>query len=418
MRLSSLQTFQTGVSQIVDLTALVNSTQEQISRGTRILTASDDPVAYSQIQDLNREASLREQFQSNITLLENSLELEDSTLGSINDAVLRIRELVLQANNGTLVESDREAIATELTVLRDELASLMNTRDASGEYIFSGYKGSVQPFSSNGSGNYTFNGDEGQRRLQIGTSTYIAASDSGKDIFVNVASAEATFRTGVNPNNRAVPPAQITAGFVYDQEAYNATFPESYTIEFQNPTDLQLLDPAAAAVPNYNIIRKSDGRVMESNVLYQSGTAIQYSGMQFTVSGSPSVGDSFTLQATDNQDLLTTISRAIEGLQTLGLDSDDQTAYTGLMATTIENLDNAQTRVLEFRAQVGARLNTVESTQELHEELDIISAQLLSSLQDLDYAEAVSQLTFETFVLESAQQTYVRISGLSLFNSL
>jgi len=88
------------------------------------------------------------------------------------------------------------------------------------------------------------------------------------------------------------------------------------------------------------------------------------------------------------------------------------------MADSLVNVDNAQTSVLEVRAEIGARMNTLTTTQELHEEVDVISVGLISSLKDLDYAEAVSQLTFESFVLQAAQQSYAKISGLSLFNSI
>jgi flagellar hook-associated protein 3 FlgL len=416
MRLSSLQTFITGTSQIVSLSGQVNTTQEQVSRGTRILNPSDDPVASSQILKLNQDSALREQYQDNITLLESRLELEETTLGSINSSLIRIRELVIQANNGAIGETDRQAIKAEIEVRRDELADLMNTRDASNEYLFAGFRGNTQPFLDNGVGNYSYQGDEGQRLLQVAASTFIPANDSGKDIFVDVESAQPTFRTQANPVNRSNPAATISSGFVEDQAAFDAIFPEDFIIEFQSPDDMVLLGQPPGF--NYNIIQKSDGRVVQNNVAYQSGDPIQFNGMEFTISGSPAVGDSFLVNSSDNQDILTTVSRVIEGMENLTLSPEDQVTYNALMATTLDNLDNAQTSVLETRAQIGARLNTLDSTRKLHEEVDVISVGLLSSLQDLDYAEAVSQLTFESFVLQAAQESYARIAGLSLFNSL
>jgi flagellar hook-associated protein 3 FlgL len=108
----------------------------------------------------------------------------------------------------------------------------------------------------------------------------------------------------------------------------------------------------------------------------------------------------------------------IYGLENLTLSSEDQKSFENLIADTLDNLDNAQTSVLEARSQIGARLNTIDATQSLHEEVNIVTSQLLSTLRDLDYAEAVSQLTFESFVLEAAQQSYVKINSLSLFNQL
>ena len=44
--------------------------------------------------------------------------------------------------------------------------------------------------------------------------------------------------------------------------------------------------------------------------------------------------------------------------------------------------------------------------------------EIKSKIEDLDFAEAVSDLAYESFVLEAAQQSFVRINGLSLFNRL
>ncbi|GAA5316133.1 MAG: flagellar hook-associated protein FlgL [Candidatus Pelagadaptatus aseana] len=416
MRISSLQSFVTGTSQIIDLSGQVNKTQEQISRGTRILTPSDDPVASSQIQKLNQENNIREQYMDNINLLNSRLELEESVLDSANDTIIRIRELAIQANNGALTVDDRRAIAAEVEVRMTELADLMNTKDASNEYLFSGFKGSTVPFLDNGSGNYTYQGDEGQRFVQVAASTYIPSNDSGKEVFVNVSSADPTFQAFDNPNNRGNPPATISTGFVYDQEEFNQFYPEDYIIEFQNPDDMTLLGKSPSL--NYNIIQKSDGRVIESNVPYTSGRDIQFNGISIKLSGVPATGDSYLVESKDTQDILTTVNRFLDGMRSLTLSPDDQESYQNLISTTIANLDHAQTSILETRSQIGARLNTIDSTQALHEEVEIVTTELLSTLRDLDYAEAVSQLTFESFVLEAAQQSYARISGLSLFNSL
>ncbi|MFT5794733.1 MAG: flagellar hook-associated protein 3 FlgL, partial [Saprospiraceae bacterium] len=85
---------------------------------------------------------------------------------------------------------------------------------------------------------------------------------------------------------------------------------------------------------------------------------------------------------------------------------------------TLENLDNAQSSIQEARSRIGGRLNTLESTQNMHEDVELLSQEVLSQLQDVDFAEAVSRLSLETFILEASQQSFARIANLSLFNSL
>ena len=88
------------------------------------------------------------------------------------------------------------------------------------------------------------------------------------------------------------------------------------------------------------------------------------------------------------------------------------------VAASLINLDNGQATVLKARGEIGARLNVVDSTQTSNEDLSLINTSIKSGLQDLDYAEALSRLSLQSVVLEAAQQSYVKISSLSLFNKM
>jgi flagellar hook-associated protein 3 FlgL len=85
--------------------------------------------------------------------------------------------------------ADRQSIAAELGEREEELFSLVNTRNARGEYLFSGFQGKTQAFVRDGDGNYSYQGDEGQRKLQIASSLEVPISDSGKAIFQNITNA-------------------------------------------------------------------------------------------------------------------------------------------------------------------------------------------------------------------------------------
>lgn len=416
MRISSIQTFTTSVNRIVDLTGQVGKTQSQISAGTRILQPSDDPVNASKILDLQRELDSRDQYIKDINLLENRAKLEEATLKTVNDTLIRVRELTTQAGNGALIQSDKEAIAAELKQRLDELKNLMNTKDTSGEYLFAGYKGSTEPFVDTGNRNFLFKGDEGQRYIQISNTVSIPASDSGKEIFVDIESAQNTFTTLASDSNTAVPPATVSVGVVVDQEAYDEFYPEDIIIEFQNPDERTLVGLPAQA--NFNVISRSDGRVLMENQPFISGKPIEINGVQVQIEGNPNTGDTFLIESSENQGLLTSVSRLIYGLETLGTTDEDKKAYNQLIEDSINNLKSAENSILETRAEIGARLNTMDSTRKLHEDLKLVSTELLSDIRDLDFAQASSQLSFESFVLQAAQQSYVKIAGLSLFNNL
>lgn len=139
MRISTLQAFNNGVAGLQRNYANAIRTQEQISSGNRILTPADDPVASVRLLQLEQQQNVLGQYKSNLTAANSSLTQEEVTLNSVNTVLHRVREQALRAGNGSLDAEDRKSIAAELRESEDELLSLMNTRNARGEYLFSGF---------------------------------------------------------------------------------------------------------------------------------------------------------------------------------------------------------------------------------------------------------------------------------------
>ena len=86
------------------------------------------------------------------------------------------------------------------------------------------------------------------------------------------------------------------------------------------------------------------------------------------------------------------------------------------VAVALTNLDHGMVSVDQARGNIGARLNVIESTQTDNEDVTLVNKGVQAELRELDYAEALSRLSMQTVVLEAAQQSYVKIAGLSLFN--
>lgn len=84
----------------------------------------------------------------------------------------------------------------------------------------------------------------------------------------------------------------------------------------------------------------------------------------------------------------------------------------------LDGLDASLDRVLTVRAQIGSQLVEVEQLGFIGSDLDLQYATTLSNLQDLDFNEAISRLTQQQTFLQAAQQSFLRITGLSLFNYL
>ena len=121
MRISSIQSFNNGVSGLQENYANVTRTQEQISSGKRILTPADDPVASVRLLQLDQQQAVLSQYKDNLTAAKNSLTQEETTLTSTVNVLQRIRELTVQAGGGALSAADRKAIANELGERENEL---------------------------------------------------------------------------------------------------------------------------------------------------------------------------------------------------------------------------------------------------------------------------------------------------------
>lgn len=172
---------------ILDQQTKLNNTQLQIATGNRMLVASDDPAASARVLDLKETLSVNDQFKSNMDTLTSRGQMEDTTLTSIWGTLQTAHDLALQGmNDSTLSATQKQDIAGQITHLKNALSSLINTKNSSGEYIFSGTLSSTAPYPS--APPYTYQGDANQRKLQISGQTTVADGDPGSQIFGNMPS--------------------------------------------------------------------------------------------------------------------------------------------------------------------------------------------------------------------------------------
>ncbi len=421
MRISSIQIFDIANDSISESNQAIAKTQAQLSTGQRVLTPSDDPVASTKILEIEQNLAKLEQYGKNIDIAENNLSQEESTLSSVSNLLQRVREIAVQAGNtATYTSSEYTALASEVDSRIDELMNLLNTRNVGGDYIFAGYTGGDKPFVGDAQSGFDFTGTDGQVNIKVSDSTQVATSDSGKSIFVDIPAAQNSFNTSESSANSSNPAAQISVGQVVDQSAYDDFYPEDMIITFKDDTSV------VPVGKNFTITERSTGNVISGfqNVPYVSGQEIQVNGLSFSITGTPTSGsgavdgDQFFVDSSPNQDVLTTLARFSDAMKQVDGTQESKDFVAQIVADTLDNINNAQTSILETTADLGARLNTLESTKELHINTDLVSREIMSELRDLDYAEAASRLASQTLVLEAAQATFVRVSQLTLFSRL
>ncbi len=189
MRISTNMMQRLAVNAMLERQADLSITQQQLATGRRILTPSQDPSGSTQILRYEQELELNRQFQRNTDRALSRLEMEESVLAGVGDALQRVRELAVQGLNDTNSADNRAALAMEVRQRLDEILKLANTKDGNGEYLFSGFRGKTEPFEDAGGGNYIYRGDRGQRYIQISPTRQVPSSDSGFDVFVDIPAA-------------------------------------------------------------------------------------------------------------------------------------------------------------------------------------------------------------------------------------
>jgi flagellar hook-associated protein 3 FlgL len=417
MRVSTLSIYNLANRSMADANQALVRTQEQISTGKRILTAADDPVAATRIQQLNRNIASVEQFSRNIDIAENNLAVEETTLSGATTLLQRIQELAIQAGNtAVLSPSEYSSLADEVSIRLDELVGIANKKNSNGDYIFAGFKSDNQPFTGDSENGYQFNGDEGQLRIKIDNATTIASNDTAKAIFVDIPSDENNVTTSVNSNNRSMPSISVSVGNIVDQEVYDEFYPEDMIIQFNDD------NPGK----NFTVTERSSGKVIAADVTYASGETLTYNGVELTITGNPAsadtgaglVGDQLFVDSANTQDVITTMLRFRDALNSYDGSPEGVARLENSVGSTINNLRNAQASISEVVSSIGARNNVLESTRNLHQDTNLVSKELLSNLSDLDFAEASTRLQLESFILQASQASFLRVSELSLINQL
>lgn len=412
MRISTSFYTQRGLNSILEQQVRLSNIQEQISSGKRLLRPSDDPTGAAQILRLEQSISATEQFQRNADNAKNRLTLEEVILDNVQDSLFRVRDLAVQGNNATLSNTDRLALAQEAREILQELISLANTRDSNQEYLFSGYQVNSKPFSQAADGTFIYSGDQAQRALQISSDRNLYDSDSGHDTFVNVKNGNGIFQVNANALNTGAGIFDI--GSVIDPSAYVA---ETYTMTFVTNGSGNLA---------YNVFGSTSGQLVpplpQNSVTdapdYIDGGTVQFNGIQTGISGIPVSGDVFTISPSSTQDMFSTVQKLVTALETTVTNSSDQSNKSNLINQFLSEVDIVFDNITRIRTNVGARLKTIDDQTNVNESYKLEITSTLSSVRDLDIAEAAVELQSRLIALEAAQTTYTRIQRLSLFEFL
>lgn len=355
MRVSTAQIFDHGVRGMQNNQAALLKIQNQVNTGRRILTPEDDPVGASQALVVAQSKQVNAMYLENQATSRSQLGYLESNLNSVGDELQNILERAIQGGNDSLGAGDRKMIATELQSRLDGLLALANAEDGTGKYLYSGFQAQVKPFAIN----------------------------------------------SVAPN--PIPPVLPGATAAYD--LLTNTSVKYLGDDGQRQLQVSSSVDMKVSVPGSDLfmrIKDGSGEQTQRSMFDAVNNMINFLTEPPTMLPAAPVPVPPQTQAEADAAAL------------LAGKAASRARYDQSLGDLQSSLDN----VLQVRSTVGAQLNQLDSLSNMGEDLNLQYDQRLSELQDLDYAKALSDLSQWKLQLEAAQATFVKISGLSLFNYL
>ncbi len=378
----------------------------QMSTGKVLQNGSDDSVLYARY--LNVENKLRDtegiKIQLDKTVAQNNV--ADDTIAEVKTTLESTKQELLKSLNSGMTRSDRIAVATSMSGMRDNLLRLANTQ-IDGEYIFAGSNTTVMPYTKNAdfviNGQIDFNGNSHLRNIAVDNGVYRERGVPASDVFM--------YNTDTTAGDKKVSFTQEE--MVVDQNGYSWK-----------------LNTAHDKLEKYN----QDGTVT-------SGANTEY----FVVTGNSSNPETFTTEdistATHIKDTtksglileakhnifndLNVIINALKGYKTVSNDQSNNGEQESVMtdaevrdvlSANLEKVDNQYSATNIGHAELGGR-NAVFNTY-----LDSITTKtthyniLLQEINGADIAKLSMQSKSLEMTYNALFSTVSKLSQLSLVN--
>lgn len=303
MRVSTNTIYNEGIKRISTIQSQQIKLQEQIATGKKFNSPAEDPIAAARALEMEYSIKVNKSYDDTRVTAKNNLNLLEGNLNSVTSLIQKAQSTLVGAGNASLSDLERGFKAQELQNTFDAMLGLANAQDASGKYIYSGFKTDTKPFTETATG-ATYNGGTDDLLLQVDSQRYMSVNATGDSVF----------------------------------------------------------------------------------------------------------------QPSGGTDAFAALKNIITLLNTPITNSTEQTAFNTGLTTAIGDMKSALNSVLNERAKIGAQLDELDELDVAGDAMDLQYKTSLSEIQDLDYADALSQVSKYEVIMEAAQKTFASTTQLSLFN--
>ncbi|QOY37014.1 flagellar hook-associated protein FlgL [Anaerobacillus isosaccharinicus] len=349
----------------------LSNIQDQLATGKKISRASQDPVVAMNGMRYRTQVTEVEQFKRNLGEVYNWMDTADATLDKVTQSLHRIRELTVQASNDTYESTQRANMSKEVEQLREHLIALANTK-SNNKFIFNG------------------------------TNTTNAPVDATKmNLSVDV----------LKPGSPDLKSLELT----YNGELY--TFDKDDTFISATGKTLSIADVDGAINISHKYLEKDNNEITQSlkinDIVISDRTAVSTNGQKVEIEVLKGVNIAVNINPANvfSNDFFGELIRLEKALQDPTSKSEDLTKFLNTLSTQMD-------KVVNERAELGARVNRVEMIEDRVMEQEVIAKRILSNNEDADMEKVIIDLKTQESVHRAALAAGARIIQPTLMDFL
>jgi flagellar hook-associated protein 3 FlgL len=447
----------------------LNEYREKLSTGKDLNRPSDDPAAFLRILPLRNDIESVKRFQQNAILSRDILNTGSSGFQDASDIMSEARKLAVQGANGTLSQTDRDTLASQVNQLLKQMVGIANSR-LGDRYLFGGAKTSTQAFTLTDNDKATFvtyNGDDQGVSLSIAPGVEVEIHTPGDKLFMktNRSGLKFTGNTGVKSGTGSSSgrgqafldisqtgftnlPTGISAGSSSSTALGNL----SYTITMGPPNTIAIAGgtPVTFDSSSTNLqIQSAKGDSIYLNMSAYSGASTTgtltsngrmtwdgggtYTNIDFTSTNlhvkNDTNGEILAIDATGilrtgkemisfegTYDAFNSLVALRDLLQNKGkLSSGDQAKQ---LTSLIGEIDKVGELVLESLRDLGARSANLDTTKDRMGRLELSMDEALSRDEDVDLSEVILRMTQRDTSYQASLAVGARVISTSLLDFL
>jgi flagellar hook-associated protein 3 FlgL len=334
--------------------------QNQAATQKKVTKPSDDPISSTRILALRTDDRAYHQFIKNMHYARSFLEATDTTLGELNEMLMRLKELAVQQASDAGASPDTRRVVAEEVAQSFNQAIQIGNRKLGERYLFGGQKTTTAPFTSEGD----YRGDDKDLKVQIHKDSFLATNIPGDRIFLG---------RGVGKDGIIRPKSELP------QRAEELP-------EFKNQEELRKMKNQESTVENIEMRAPASYSSKIKKVAPLDENSTNYG---------------------------TNILKVIKDFE-IALRVNDKHE----IQETIDQLDSAIAQVTQARAQVGSRLQTLNMNFDSMQKTLVDNKTTASLLEDVDLFQVMSDMSRTDTTLKATLETSGRLVQPSLLDFL